>query len=98
MNQLCTCPPIWPLGNVGRHHPKCALAEPILTHATEDRGGRLCRCALCDRVHRCTPSSDFFTVDAPGDDRNKPPNNGQPLLCTACFFTHAANRVARRQV
>jgi hypothetical protein len=66
--------------------------DPILTHATEPRGGRLCRCSRCERVLRCTPQSDFFTLDDPGGEPGSPIDNGKPLLCESCFYTLAARR------
>jgi len=68
------------------------IAEVVLTHATEPRGYRLCRCSVCDEVHRCTPSSDFFTV---GGEADEPLENGKPLFCASCFFDWCARHMDR---
>ncbi|MFL5345638.1 MAG: hypothetical protein ACJ8AT_12630 [Hyalangium sp.] len=50
--------------------------ERILTHASpgESRGRRLCRCAGCGVVRRCTPDFDFYETSP-----------RSPLLCFNCL-------------
>lgn len=49
--------------------------EEVITEDGPDRRRRLCRCSECEVVKRCTPTSDFYTVDG---------RSG--LLCESCFF------------
>jgi hypothetical protein len=51
--------------------------KPI-THDTEPRAYRLCKCHECGIVAQCTPSFDFYT-DSVAD------LNGEPLRCEMCF-------------
>lgn len=51
--------------------------EVILTRASEgDRCYRLCRCAGCGKVSRCTPHNDFYN-DLPG-------RSPDLLFCESC--------------
>jgi hypothetical protein len=51
------------------------MEEEVLTHDSADRRFRLCHCAICGHVSRCTPSNDFYS---------KIP--GGPLRCEACML------------
>ncbi len=58
--------------------------EEVIEKDGEDRRHKLCKCARCHEVARCTPSNDFYSVP---DD----PIGG--LYCEVCFRVVA---VARR--
>ncbi len=76
--------------NDGRTPPLQDL--PILTHATEDRSGRRCRCLVCGVVRRCIPGSDFYIASSPGQRRpDAALDHGKPLFCERCFLTRVAN-------
>jgi hypothetical protein len=49
-----------------------------LTHATEDRRGRICQCDDCGLTVECAPSRDFFT-------KSTELISGEVLRCWACF-------------
>ena len=66
--------------------------QELLTHATECRAYRMCRCAICSSVSRCTPSNDFYTIADPDQHGPSAIDYGKPLLCGGCFYTHVANR------
>lgn len=54
------------------------MTEKILTHRTEPQGYRLCKCAKCGIIRRCTPSFDFYVNG--GDET-------LALWCETCFMT-----------
>jgi hypothetical protein len=67
--QAAGAPPELPRETYGR-------IERILTYASpgESRGMRLCRCAGCGVVRRCTPEFDFYETSP-----------RSPLLCFECL-------------
>ena len=64
--------------------------DAVLTHETEDRGGRLCKCARCGSVERCTPRRDFYTIASHAG------MVAPPLFCESCFIP--AEMYARKYV
>ena len=56
-----------------------------ITHGGAPRGQKLCKCARCGIVERCTPAHDFYTTTS----------KTGPLLCEACFRQYARNIVQR---
>ncbi len=66
--------------------------EEVLTHATEYRGGRLCRCAKCGTVRRCTPTHDFYVVPDSAAVTRSEPNCGKPLFCAGCILDPDGSR------
>jgi primosomal protein N' len=46
-----------------------------------DRGYKLCRCCVCGKISRCTPTNDYYTTE----------KHGKKLLCEACFRVYCHN-------
>lgn len=60
--------------------------DEVLTHATGDRGYKLCQCFACKEVSLCTPNNDFYTKTADGP--------GGPLYCEKCMLAAAQEMAA----
>ena len=64
------------------------MNKPIIETAKEDRRYKLCRCADCGEVGRCTPVSDYYST----------PDTGDKLLCETCFGKHTRLKFFRKTV
>lgn len=59
-----------------------ARDQPTLTHETEPRGYRMCRCFTCGHESVCQPNNDYYTKRA--DPLPK------PLYCERCIVPPGA--------
>lgn len=59
-----------------------STTEAVLTHDTEPRGYRICRCHGCGHGSRCTPGNDFYTHMTDADPK--------PLYCEQCVVPKGA--------
>lgn len=57
--------------------PKGTLHNPIRTDSEGERCFKFCQCARCKKVKKCTPSHDFYIVEARNDDL---------LICDVCLY------------
>ena len=57
-------------------HMTTNTEEPITRSSEGDRAYRLCRCAECGEVSRCTPTNDFYD--------NRPGHPNDMLFCLTC--------------
>jgi hypothetical protein len=51
--------------------------QKAITHATEEYGGKLCKCVVCREEAVCTPSWDFYSEEP-----------GGPLKCECCMMVN----------
>lgn len=55
----------------------------VVTSCHEERIYQKCLCCVCGEIHKCTPTSDFYTTD----------DHGAGLVCEKCFHEYLGHRL-----
>jgi len=53
----------------------------VITTCNDDRRNAMCLCCVCGKIHKCTPSFDFYTTK----------DHGEGILCEKCFSEYAGH-------